>query len=123
LILLRELDEHLGMSQLIEHYLTDPWREKNTQLPLADLLHPSHSMALAGGLGPTPKFLTAPAWEGVPPIFHGYWFGLRRMRCQNLVAIEAIAIHCLRPGGKMEILATFWISGSSFAINEATSNG
>ena len=37
LILVRELDEHLGMNQLIERYLTD-CRGKNTQFPLADLL-------------------------------------------------------------------------------------
>ena len=48
LILLRELDEHLGMSQLIEHHLTDPRRGKNTQLPLADLLRQSVYSRMAG---------------------------------------------------------------------------
>ena len=36
LILVRELDERLGFSELIEQHLTDS-RGKNTQLPLADL--------------------------------------------------------------------------------------
>ena len=37
LILVRELDERLGFSELIARHLTDS-RGKNTQLPLADLL-------------------------------------------------------------------------------------
>ncbi len=37
LILVREFDERLGFSGLIEQHLTDS-RGKNTQLPLADLL-------------------------------------------------------------------------------------
>ncbi len=37
LILVRELDERLGFTGLIEQHLTDS-RGKNTQLPLADLL-------------------------------------------------------------------------------------
>jgi hypothetical protein len=37
LILVRELDERLGISELIGQHLIDP-RGKNTQLPLADLL-------------------------------------------------------------------------------------
>lgn len=37
LILVREMDERLGLVKLIEQYLTDP-REKNTQLPFAGLL-------------------------------------------------------------------------------------
>ena len=40
LILVRELDERLGLSELIDPHLTDP-RGKNTQLPLADLLRQS----------------------------------------------------------------------------------
>jgi len=41
LILVRELDEHLGMSRLIAQHLTDPLtdpRGTNTRLPFADLL-------------------------------------------------------------------------------------
>ena len=41
LILVRELDEHLGMNHLIELHLSDSRRGKNTQLPLADLLRQS----------------------------------------------------------------------------------
>ena len=37
LILVRELDERLGLGDLIAQHLTDSRRGKNTQLPLADL--------------------------------------------------------------------------------------
>jgi Transposase DDE domain group 1 len=47
LILVRELDERLGFSELIEQLLTDS-RGKNTQLPLADLLRQSVYSRLAG---------------------------------------------------------------------------
>jgi hypothetical protein len=47
LILVRELDEHLGLSQLIEQHLTDP-RGTNARLPLADLLRQSVYSRLAG---------------------------------------------------------------------------
>ena len=36
LIVVRELDEHLGLGDLIAPHLTDSRRGKNTQLPLAD---------------------------------------------------------------------------------------
>ena len=48
LVLVRELDEHLGMNQLIEQHLTDSRRGKNTQLPLADLLRQSVYSRIAG---------------------------------------------------------------------------
>jgi hypothetical protein len=47
LVLLRELDERLGFSELIEQHLTD-LREKNTPLPLADLLSQSIYSRMAG---------------------------------------------------------------------------
>jgi hypothetical protein len=47
LILVRELDEHLGMSQLIAQHLTD-LRGTNARLPLADLLRQSVYSRLAG---------------------------------------------------------------------------
>lgn len=47
LILVRELDEHLGMSQLIAEHLTD-LRGTNTRLPVADLLRQSVYSRLAG---------------------------------------------------------------------------
>ena len=47
LILVRELDERLGFSELIERHLTDS-RAKNTQLPLADLLRQSIYSRMAG---------------------------------------------------------------------------
>ena len=48
LILVRELDERLGLGQLIERHLTDSRRGKNTQFPLADLLRQSVYSRLAG---------------------------------------------------------------------------
>src|ERR1035437_5809285 len=47
LILARELDEHLGLSQLIAQHLTDP-RGTNARLPLADLLRLCVYSRLAG---------------------------------------------------------------------------
>jgi hypothetical protein len=47
LVLVRELDERLGLSELIEQHLTDS-RGKNTQLPLADLFRQSVYSRLAG---------------------------------------------------------------------------
>jgi hypothetical protein len=48
LILVRELDERLGLGELIERHLTDSRRGKNTQFPLADLLRQSVYSRLAG---------------------------------------------------------------------------
>ena len=47
LILVRALDERLGLGELIDQHLTDP-RGKNTQLPIADLLRQSVYSRLAG---------------------------------------------------------------------------
>jgi hypothetical protein len=48
LILVRELDERLGLGDLITQHLTDSRQGKNTQLPLADLLRQSVYSRLAG---------------------------------------------------------------------------
>src|ERR1035441_6031267 len=48
LLVVRELDERLGLSQLISDNLTDARRGKNTQLPLPDLLRQSIYSRLAG---------------------------------------------------------------------------
>ena len=48
LILVRELDERLGLGELIAQYLSDPGSGRNTQLPLADLLRQSVYSRLAG---------------------------------------------------------------------------
>src|SRR5450756_1726635 len=48
LILVRELDERMGLSALMQRHLTDSRRGKNTQLPLADLLRQSIYSRLAG---------------------------------------------------------------------------
>jgi len=41
LILARELDERLGLGELIEQHLRDPRRGKNTQFAVADLFRQS----------------------------------------------------------------------------------
>jgi len=48
LLLVRELDERLGLSLLIAEHITDDRRGKNTQLPLPDLLRQSIYSRLAG---------------------------------------------------------------------------
>jgi hypothetical protein len=48
LILVRELDEHLGFGDLVAQHLTDSRRGKNTQLPLADLLRQTVYSRIAG---------------------------------------------------------------------------
>ena len=48
LILVRELDQRMGLSVLIERHLSDSRRGKNIQLPLADLLRQSIYSRLAG---------------------------------------------------------------------------
>jgi len=48
LILVRELDERLGLGDLITKHLRDSRRGKNTQLPLADLLRQSVYSRMAG---------------------------------------------------------------------------
>ena len=48
LILVRELDERLGLSALVQRHLSDSRRGKNTQLPLIDLLRQSVYSRLAG---------------------------------------------------------------------------
>ena len=47
LLLVRELDEFLGLSELISEHLTDS-RGKNTQLPIGDLLRQAVYSRLAG---------------------------------------------------------------------------
>ena len=47
LLLVRELDERLGLSELISEHLTDS-RGKNTQLPMVDLLRQAVYSRLAG---------------------------------------------------------------------------
>ena len=48
LILVRELDERLGLGDLIAEHLSDARRGKNTQLPLADLFRQSLYSRVAG---------------------------------------------------------------------------
>jgi hypothetical protein len=48
LLVVRELDERLGLSQLISNNLTDARRGRNTQLPLPDMLRQSIYSRLAG---------------------------------------------------------------------------
>jgi hypothetical protein len=48
LVLMRELDERLGLSALVDRHLSDSRRGKNIQLPLTDLLRQSIYSRLAG---------------------------------------------------------------------------
>ena len=48
LILIRELDERLGLGDLIAEHLSDGRHGKNTQLPLADLFRQSVYSRMAG---------------------------------------------------------------------------
>jgi hypothetical protein len=48
LVLVRELDERLGLSELVDRHLSDSRRGRNIQLPLADLLRQSIYSRLAG---------------------------------------------------------------------------
>jgi len=48
LLLPRELDEHLGLSTLIERHLVDPRTGRNRQFPLPDLFRQSIYRRLAG---------------------------------------------------------------------------
>ena len=48
LLLPRELDEHLGLSAMIERHLTDPRTGRNYQFPLPDLFRQSIYSRLAG---------------------------------------------------------------------------
>lgn len=48
LILVRELDERLGLGDLIAEHLSDARRGKNTQLPLAGLFRQSVYSRMAG---------------------------------------------------------------------------
>jgi len=47
-IVVRELDERLGLGELIAQHLADSRRRKNTQFPLADLLRQSIYSRMAG---------------------------------------------------------------------------
>jgi len=48
LLLPRELDEHLGLSALIDRHLSDPRTGRNSQFPLPDLVRQSLYSRLAG---------------------------------------------------------------------------
>ena len=48
LLVVRELDERLRLSELVDRHLSDSRRGKNIQLPLADLLRQSIYSRLAG---------------------------------------------------------------------------
>ena len=56
LILVRELDERLGLSELVDGHLSDSARSQNTQLPLADWYRSRSMVAWR-----TTKTLTTPS--------------------------------------------------------------
>jgi hypothetical protein len=114
LLLVRELDERLGLSALIAEKIRDERRGKNTQLPLPDLLRQSIYGRLAGyedvndaqRLSQDPTFRligSAKIWErgaALPSRLH--WFetevlsrdenlaGLRRINRELLAKAEAV---------------------------------
>jgi hypothetical protein len=114
LLLVRELDERLGLNQLIDEHLSDDRRGKNTQLPLPDLLRQSLYSRLAGyedvndaeRLSQDPTFRligSAKIWEcgaALPSRLH--WFetevlsrgenleGLSRINRELLAKVEAV---------------------------------
>ena len=51
LLLVRELDERLGLSTLITENIMDDRRGKNTQLPLPDLRYNRTESTLSGRVG------------------------------------------------------------------------
>jgi hypothetical protein len=65
LLLVRELDERLGLGQLISDNLTDNRRGNNTQLPLPDLLRKSIYSRVAGyeGLNDAERFSNDPTFR------------------------------------------------------------
>ena len=48
LLVVRELDERLGLTGLIQNYLVDSRTGRNTQFPLADVFRRSAHSRLAG---------------------------------------------------------------------------
>jgi hypothetical protein len=103
LLLVRELDERLGLSEPIEEHLTDDRRGKNTQLPLPDLLRQSIYSRLAGYEGvndaerlsqdPTFRLIgSAKIWErgaALPSRLH--WFETEVLsQDQNLEGLSRI---------------------------------
>jgi hypothetical protein len=103
LLLVRELDERLGLGQLIRENLTDARRGKNTQLPLPDLLRQSVYSRLAGyedlndaerlAQDPTFRLLgSEKIWErgaALPSRLHWFETGVL-MQAANLRGLEAI---------------------------------
>ena len=61
LLLPRELDEHLGLSALIERHLSDPRTGRNYQFPLPDLFRQSIYSRLAGYEDTNRALSTSPA--------------------------------------------------------------
>ena len=102
LLLVRELDERLGLSGLVAENIRDDRRGKNTQLPLPDLLRQSFYSRLAGyedlndaGLSQDPTFRligSQKIWErgaALPSRLH--WFETEVLsRAENLAGLRRI---------------------------------
>ena len=103
LLLVRELDERLGLSALIAENILDGRRGKNTQLPLPDLLRQSIYSRLAGyedlndaeRLSQDPTFRligSEKIWErgaALPPRLH--WFETEVLsQAENLDGLRRI---------------------------------
>ena len=65
LIVVRELDERLGLGDLIVQHLADSRRGKNTQLPLADLLRSQNRLCPNKALEQTVRRRRIPAKLGL----------------------------------------------------------
>ncbi len=76
LVLVRELDERLGLNDLVDHHLTDSRRGKNILSPLAGLLRKSTYSRLAGYENVNDVARRAQAFRLVVVADPGCWLGL-----------------------------------------------
>ena len=103
LILVRELDEHLGLEQIIAEHLSDSRQGLNTQFTLADLLRQSVYSRLAGyedlndaarlSADPTFRLIGPPKrWDrGAALTSTLHWFETELLtREENLVGLMAV---------------------------------
>ena len=112
LILVRELDERLGLATLIAEYLSDSRKGLNTQFSLADLLRQSVYSRLAGyedlndavrvSADPTFRLIGSPKlWDrGAALTSTLHWFETELLtREENLVGLVAVNREVLAQAG------------------------
>ena len=103
LLLLRELDEHLGLETLIGAHLTDSRQGANTQVSLLDLLRQSVYSRLAGyedlndavrvSADPTFRLIASPTrWDRSGALTSTlHWFETALLtRAENLIGLAAV---------------------------------